>query len=330
MDNAKKAALSRAQWWILGATAVALGILAVAAAISAAWIPTLPDRVAIHWGIADRPNNLASPGSFIAQMVGIMAAVVFLFAAIGFSGRKTGAVVRLAIWCELYIAGLGALILLLSLGMQRGLADAGEVQLPAWVLIVSLGAPVVVATAVALLVPRVPVPNATRGPSKNVRRAQLVHGEVPTWNGKTTMSVFGIWGTVALIAGVTVWVCAASHNWYLLIVGVPLMVVWPLVTIFTIQIGPEGLRLRAPLGWPKVSVKASQIVEAKPVEVRPFGDFGGWGYRVSLNGEIGVVLRKGPGVKVEYGDGQVLVFTVNGNAKKAASVINAAADAASR
>ncbi|WRS30757.1 DUF1648 domain-containing protein [Actinomycetaceae bacterium MB13-C1-2] len=320
--------LDRSQWWILGFSGISLLILITAALISLTWIPSLPDPVAIHWGGDMLPNGFQSPGSFIALITGLMAVLIFFFAAIGFAAKSADAMVRLVVGTQLFLALMCATLLLTTLGIQRGSTGADEVLLPGWVLPVSILVPAGVAMAGALLVPKTRVPDAPTGPGPNIPRAALQDGGVPTWSGKTTMSEPLVWGMGALIIGLFIWIGAEANAWYWMLVGLPLVAVILLMSAFTIRIDAAGLHARALLGWPKVFVTAAQVRTAAAVEVRPLPEFGGWGYRISVDGATGIVLRKGPGIRVEYGKSQTLVLTVNGGmqeAEEAAATLNTAA-----
>ena len=63
------------------------------------------------------------------------------------------------------------------------------------------------------------------------------------------------------------------------------------------------------------------------VDVSPFAEFGGWGYRVGRGGRVGIVLRSGPALQVERTGGRSLVVTVDDAATGAALLNTLAARA---
>ena len=66
------------------------------------------------------------------------------------------------------------------------------------------------------------------------------------------------------------------------------------------------------LGWPRTSVPLRRIAAARAIDVRPT-DWGGWGYRGSLTlmKRAAVVLRAGPGIRLDLHDGKVFVVTID-------------------
>ena len=53
---------------------------------------------------------------------------------------------------------------------------------------------------------------------------------------------------------------------------------------FVVTAGPRGLVVRSALGWPRLSVPASDLAAAGVVQVDPMADFGGWGVRRRCGG----------------------------------------------
>jgi hypothetical protein len=94
---------------------------------------------------------------------------------------------------------------------------------------------------------------------------------------------------------------------------------------FTVTVDARGLGVRSGLGWPRQSVPLDEVVRAEVVQVQPFRDFGGWGYRVGRAGRVGIVVRSGEGLLVERTGGRSLVVTVD-DAATAAALLNTLAD----
>ena len=77
---------------------------------------------------------------------------------------------------------------------------------------------------------------------------------------------------------------------------------------------------------PRKRIKLSEITVVHVKEIRPFRNFGGWGYR--FNGVAsGVVLRAGDAVVVELTNGTEFVVTVD-DAHTAAALLNSLAERA--
>ena len=66
------------------------------------------------------------------------------------------------------------------------------------------------------------------------------------------------------------------------------------------------------LGWPRTSVPLHRIATARAIEIRPT-EWGGWGYRgnLALMNRAAVVLRAGPGLRLDLHDGKVFVVTID-------------------
>src|SRR5205814_476533 len=86
--------------------------------------------------------------------------------------------------------------------------------------------------------------------------------------------------------------------------------------------GAGGVRVRGPLGWPRVVIPLARVESAERITVQPM-QWGGWGYRGSLRlfRRAAWVVRRGDGLKLNLRDGKVFVVTVDG-ASEAAAVVN--------
>jgi hypothetical protein len=95
--------------------------------------------------------------------------------------------------------------------------------------------------------------------------------------------------------------------------------------------GADGLRIGyGPIHLPRTHVPLDRMAVATAIDVRPMR-WGGWGYRGSLRWfrQAAVVVRGGPGIRVDLRDGRVFVVTVTDAATGAAALNEAIAVAAS-
>ncbi|MEP6661980.1 MAG: hypothetical protein ABJD24_18875 [Acidimicrobiales bacterium] len=94
------------------------------------------------------------------------------------------------------------------------------------------------------------------------------------------------------------------------------------VSTIAVTIDSAGLHIAfGPWGVPKKRIALTDIESAQAIDVRPMR-WGGWGYRwVPWKRASAVVLRGGPGVKVNRVGGRTFVVTVDG-APRAAAVLN--------
>ena len=109
--------------------------------------------------------------------------------------------------------------------------------------------------------------------------------------------------------------------WLTTVVAVVLAVVVMSMSRFSVVVDRRGLVVRGVLGVPRVVVPLDEVVRAGAVQISPFADFGGWGYRVGRAGRIGVVVRTGEAIEVERTGGRSFVVTVD-DAATAAALLN--------
>ena len=113
--------------------------------------------------------------------------------------------------------------------------------------------------------------------------------------------------------------------WFALVLLAPAIVT---TTFSRIRVTADrsGLQVRYGfLGWPGTSVPLRRIATAQAIDVRP-AEWGGWGYRgnLTLMKRAAVVLRAGPGIRLDLHDGKVFVVTID-NPDKPARLLNAEA-----
>src|SRR3954464_10028999 len=89
-----------------------------------------------------------------------------------------------------------------------------------------------------------------------------------------------------------------------------------------VDIDDARVRVRSPIGFPRITIPIDRIAIATAVDVRPM-KVGGWGYRGSLRlyRRAAWVVRAGPGLRLELRDRRTFVVTVDG-AEQAAQVLS--------
>jgi hypothetical protein len=97
------------------------------------------------------------------------------------------------------------------------------------------------------------------------------------------------------------------------------LLVWLLAAIdVTVDVG--GLTVTSVLGrfrWKRIPVE--RIAHAEATGIEPLR-WGGWGYRLIKHGSA-IVLRRGPGLRVDLVDGRVFAVTVD-DPEPAAALLN--------
>jgi len=321
-----------------------LALLLGALVTVAIWLPRLPDPVAMHWGRAGadgfgpRWTALGPPllGVAVVLLIGLLALSTHRLPGAG-TGQNRGGVVtdrdgvprwsvtaRFLGAMNLGLAGLLSFLAIVAAGVQLGLADARQApDIGPWML---LGSAVAVGLVVVgwFLQPRVEQAADAVSPAEPV---PLEEDERIAWIGTATIGRAGAWvlGPLLLATFALAVALAATGGpmaWVFLLVIVLVSVVAAVSSVFHVRVSSAGLSVRSLAGWPRIRVPVDEIDAVGVVPVAPMADFGGWGWRIGLDGRMGVVLRAGDALEVRRRRGRTIVVTVEG-AAQAASVLAA-------
>lgn len=309
-------------------------LLAIAAAIVLAWMPELPDPIASHWG-TDGVDGFVSKAAFLPTILAIGAGVILLDVVLAFAGHRMpqsstkppmgqwGAASRFLGAINLGLGVLFAVILVSSTAVQRGLTDAAEApSIGGWAALGMLGA--VVFTVIGwFLQPKSPVPAASA--SRPAGSIPLAASERAAWFGTATMARSGVVvlvASLALLVAMTAFFAAKGDEawWILAVTAVVIAVLIATMVVFRVRVNAGGLRARSLLGWPNTRIPLENIAKIETVQINPMAEFGGWGWRIAVDGRRGIVLRAGEALQVTQTGGRVFVVTVDG-ASDAAAVL---------
>ena len=328
---------ARAAFWRVGVIAP-LSILVLAAILVASWLPEVPEPAAIHWG----PGGADGYGprwTYLVVLLVLGGGMVGLFAVIAlFAHRlpRSGAVsshepqwsatARLLGAANLAVAGMISFVSVAGMAAQRGLADAADAaDITPWVGAALVGM-LVLGAAGWLLQPRVAASAGSSGSEPSP--LPLADGERAVWLRRVTIARAGqivLGGSVFVVLAMSVllWTAQPATGATMLVLAVVLAVLVVSGLSFHVRASDAGLLVRSTLGWPRIDIPAARIARTRVVQVNPFAEFGGWGYRIGTDGRRGVVLRTGEALEVRRDDGKVYVVTVD-DAATAASVLAAA------
>lgn len=305
--------------FLLVALALPAVLVLVAVCVQLAVRSSLPDPIAIHWGAAGEPDGF---GPFwvaptMTAVLGVGLPLLFAVPASGSLRRGDGGTFPRALGAaalaeSAFICALFTWTVL----MQAGLSDARNAPGVAAPLLVSVLAAALAAAAGWFLQPRpirrivafergTPLRLSTTEPAVWLRSVRIERSGVVVLAAVFALLVFLIVllsgspeaaGGVGILLGVTV-----------LMAGVTVS-----MSVFRVRIDEAGLAVDSAVGWPRVRIPLDDIrrVEAVP-HVSPMGEFGGWGMRWALGGGSGVVLRSGPGIRVQRRSGEVFTVTVD-------------------
>jgi len=298
-----------------------------AAAVVWAWQDELPARVATHWSDGGAPDGFMSPLALALVAVAGTVGLCAVFAAIGIVSGAAASTRRIAAAGCVWSGGFLAATVLTTLGPQRGLADASQVEMSGLGLALSLLVPVVPAAVAAALVPGDPAMPARDAVPSDAPRAVLRDGERAVWlrraSGGTGLAI----GLVAVL--LTAVLAVVTDEWTMLVVPAALAALFVSMFAFTVRVDATGLTVRSAARWPGTHVPADEVVRASVTQVRPFREFGGWGWRTARDGRVGVVLRGGEALLVERTGGRSFAVTVD-DAAEAAALLNTMAERARR
>lgn len=325
-------------WWV--GVIVPLAMIALASIAVIAWLPEIPEPAAIHWG-AEGPDGFGPGWTHLVVLAGVGGGLVVLFVVIALgahrlSPRDEGAgaphprwspTARLLGAASLGVAGLLSALAVMSVGSQRGLADAVDApNITPWVFGL-LAIAVALSLAGWFLQPPVPLASGPSGeaatplPLSDHERAVWVKSVSIAKSGQIVLGI-GVFLTIGM--GVLLLALDVTAGWIVTVLAVLLLVLVLTGLTFRVRASAAGLRVRSAAGWPRLEIPAAEIARVRAVMVDPFAEFGGWGYRIGTDGRRGFVLRAGDALEVTRTDGRVFVVTVD-DAATAASVLAAAA-----
>lgn len=148
-------------------------------------------------------------------------------------------------------------------------------------------------------------------------------GEAVIWSGSSTSRIGPIVVLAVLVptALLTLVVHQPAARVSLIVTGVTLLLAASMLSRVRVTVGPAGLTARlGALGWPRAHVPIDEVAAVGVERVEPM-TYGGWGWRV-VPGATAIVVRRGPGLRIERTNGRALVVAVDG-AAEAAGVLEA-------
>jgi hypothetical protein len=306
-------------------------IVYVAGVIIAAVALPSGDRIAVHWDFDGTPNGFAPPWVFLVGMAVLALALSLTFGLILFASEGDGATATrrflavVALWLAVFLTALTGW----TLFTQR----EGVAAVPIWQgLLIAFGAALVAAGLAAVFTP----PSVSVPPTAHAADPlPLAPAERAVWVGRTRLATPGLVAillgvVIALGAAIVANIAAAGALAPLFLVPAVLVVMVLFTSFWTVRVDDAGMEVRSATGWPRFRVPAAQVASAGTIDVRPLGEFGGWGIRFGRGRRLGIVMRSGEALEVQNRDGGALVVTVD-DAHTAAALLSAvAARAATR
>lgn len=281
----------------------------------------LPTRVASHFDLSGTPDQSMSQSGFLATAAALMliGALVCVAPAV-VSTRLSRPLPAVLGFLGGFVGGLGAGILAGTALSQRGIDSWREAESPWWVVALALLAAALLGAAGARLAAGLRSRASASAPSGRPPVMDLAAGEKVVWSGRLSSS----WALMMAVAMVTAGLAGALFlGWPLILLAVGGFAASAFTTI-RVRADASGLDVKYGIfPWPRTHIGIARIARATPIDVRP-RDWGGWGYRGSLRlmNQAAVVLRAGPGVRLDLADGKTFAVTVD-DPEGAVGLINA-------
>lgn len=323
--SAPAAPLRRARLtFLLVAIVLPVVVTAVAAVVLAGWLPAFADPVATHWGL-DGADGFGPASTYLWLLLGMGVGVPLLLAVttLAIARDQWGGAARLM---GALAAGMSVFAVVLSVGslwIQRDLAPGAAVPGIGGVVGIAFAGLVIVGVLGWLLQPHYRAPAGRVLTSRQDVRA--VDGERVVWLATATVPrgvlvllglvLAGMVALAAIMLGTGV-----AGGWVVALVAVAVALALAATASYRVSVTPEGFAARALLGRPRVDIPVAEVASVRAIDVSPFGDFGGWGWRISVDGRTGIVTRRGPAIEVSRRDRKPFLVTVDG-AEEAAALL---------
>ena len=294
---------------VLGA-AIPVSVVTLGLGPYLAYRADLPERVASHYGISGRPDTSMTPEQFLIVVGALMVLGSGACATIAFTRRRFQPMVAPTVsFVGAFVGTLAAGILAITAIGQRGLDRWQDASLPPWALIACIAGSLIVGSAAARIASSLP-PGSDAGTEAMPSAMNLAPDERAFW----TSTLHAGWpllsglGTLLVALGLT----RLTDPW----IGMVLLIPAIAITTFSrirVTADHSGLTVRYGfLGWPRTSVPIRHIATARAIDIRPT-EWDGCGYRgnLTLIKRAAVVLRAGPGIRVDLHDGKVIAVTID-------------------
>nr|MDE0501427.1 DUF1648 domain-containing protein [bacterium] len=293
-----------------------LGVLIPVAVAAIGLVPyrayrsDLPDRIASHFGVSGRADGSMTPEVFLMIFGALMV--------VGLGGCVTIALIRrrLQPMVAPSVSSVGAFLASMSAGIlsitaigQRGLEQWQDATISPGAVILWIGGSLAVAGLAAWVASSLPFEDG--GEMEATPQAmELVAGERVFWSATLSARWPLVLGLAILLVGLAL--LLITEMW----IGLVMLGISILMTFFgriRVTADQTGLAVRYGFfGWPRRSIPIRRIAVARAVDIRPT-EWGGWGYRGSLAimRRAAVVLRAGPGIRLDLRDGKVFAVTID-------------------
>lgn len=328
----------RAFVWVGVVVPVAITLLS--GLVIAVWLPQLPDPAATHWSGGGGPDGFGPAWTFLPVGLALPLVLIAGMSVLALAAHRLpprdpagplwSPTARLLGAMNVAVAVLIAVLMLVTAGVQRGLADAADApDVTPW-MFAGFGAALAAGLLGWALQPRLDAESAAG--AADVMPLALQPSERAAWVQTATTSRAGVATLVAVVGvlmatAVVLLALEQPVGWIMVGVGALLVVLMLMMLTFRVRVSEDGLLVRSTAGWPRFRIRPDDVRSVRATKVHPFAEFGGWGVRLAVDGRFGVVLRTGDALEVTRRNGRTFVVTV-GDAATGAALLSAVASAA--
>jgi uncharacterized membrane protein len=281
------------------------------------WIPELPDPLAVHWNAGGTPDGFGSLAGLILMLVGytaVFSVIVVGSLAVQRATPQVSTRPRLLVAITVWLAATMTFGVTGLVAAQRGLTDAAETG--------SVVAPFVAGVVVGIVLGAVawfltPLPMAlddeTTGEAQQV--LDLGSNERAVWSrtarpATKTVVGFSVLFVVLVASVLPVALTSTPWMWSMIALVVFVFAASTVCFHYRVTVTHRGLSVQSSAGFPSVHVPVEEISSVRALDINPFMDFGGWGWRWAA-GRTGIVVRAGDALEVTRTSGKILVVTVD-------------------
>jgi hypothetical protein len=170
---------------------------------------------------------------------------------------------------------------------------------------------VVAVAAAALAVLATPMLPQNTALSGEQTALPVAEGERVYWaqNARSPRGVIAI-PVVTIIFVIVLFAVVGLPVWATLIVGLILASLFTMLS-WRVVVDQRGLTVTGLFGFPRFHIPLESIVAAAAIDVKAFGEYGGWGVRFGRSGNWGVITRAGSAIEVQRRSGANFVVTVD-------------------
>ena len=297
---------------VLGLPLAALATAAVPLLLFGAQLPPL---LASHFDLSGTPDDSVARSLFFTTGFIILAILIAIGALVALWPRPLPqGLVPLFSGTTAFGAQLTANILAFTVLSQRGLEDWHQARGPVLALVWIIGLAVFAGGLAAFLAADLPSRHLVPPPSEPTPPLKLAPGEYALWTETLRRP----------------WITALSLLLLATTVVLPLVIPWPFVMIplfalvvvtlaslafarIELRVDHRGLEiLYGPFAFPRQQIPLERIQRASTTAVRPL-EWGGFGYRGSLKflHRAALVLRRGPGLRLDLKDDSLFLITLD-------------------